>query len=400
MMGRISFDTVGAGLAGVLEYVPRVLLQEAIIVTLAIFFIIAVIILLMSGVRIVQPYEQGLWIVLGRYKHKLNPGFNWVYPMVSQVIKLDLRTQVLDVPRQEVITKDNSPTNVDAVIYLRIIDPEKTYFEVSNYKLATMALAQTTLRSIIGDMELDEVLYNREAINTRLRDTLDEATDGWGVKVEAVEIREVDPVGRVKAAMEEQTSAERTRRAAILTADGEKRSAILKAEGEKRSRILEAEGLRQAQILEAEGHRVAQILDRQGEAQGLRILSLGSAQLDQKSLSVLSLQALRDLGQTEATKFVLPFEITSLIRSASAYVRGGQEENKQDVTSHDELTKRIGDPTDVLGPIPSPQELQQQLGAIEQEMTKEQQETERLAEQMKKRAGKGGDEPQGAGGKE
>lgn len=384
--------------SGVFDYAPRVLMQETIIIVLAIFIIVAVIILLMSGVRIIQPYEQGLWIVLGRYKQKLNPGFNWVYPMVSQVIKLDLRTQVLDVPRQEVITKDNSPTNVDAVIYIRIIDPEKTYFEVANYKLATMALAQTTLRSIIGDMELDEVLYNREAINTRLRDILDEATDGWGVKVEAVEIREVDPVGRVKAAMEEQTSAERTRRAAILTADGEKRSAILRAEGEKRSRILEAEGLRQAQILEAEGHRVAQILDRQGEAQGLRILALGSSQLDQKSLSVLSLQALRDLGQTEATKFVLPFEVTSLIRGASAYVRGGIDPAKEDVTSHDDLVKYIGDPTDVLGPIPSPKELKEQLGAIEQEMTKEQAETERLAEQMKKRAGKGGSEPAETGG--
>ena len=135
--------------------------------------------------------------------------------------------------------------------------------------MATLYLAQTTLRSLIGDMELDEILYQREKINTHLRDILDTATDRWGVKVEAVEIREVDPVGPVKAAMEEQTSAERERRAAILRADGNKRSSILKAEGAKRSRILQAEGLRQSAILEAEGERLARILRAQGDAQKL-----------------------------------------------------------------------------------------------------------------------------------
>jgi regulator of protease activity HflC (stomatin/prohibitin superfamily) len=123
----------------------------------------------------------------------LNPGFNWVYPLISEVIRMDLRTQVLDVPRQEVITKDNSPTNVDAIVYVRVIDPEKAYFEVVNYHVATISLSQTTLRSVVGDMELDEILYNRDFINTKLRDILDEATDAWGVKVEAVEIREVVP---------------------------------------------------------------------------------------------------------------------------------------------------------------------------------------------------------------
>ena len=121
---------------------------------ISVLILIAIIIIALTGVRIVQPYEQGLWIVLGRYKGKLNPGFNWVYPLISQVVKLDLRTQVLDVPRQEVITKDNSPTNVDAIIYLRVVVPDKAFFEVTNYKVATIALAQTTLRSILGDMEL------------------------------------------------------------------------------------------------------------------------------------------------------------------------------------------------------------------------------------------------------
>ncbi|EQD70890.1 SPFH domain-containing protein/band 7 family protein, partial [mine drainage metagenome] len=162
-------------------------------------------------------------------------------------------------------------------------------YKVQDYHVATVALAQTTLRSVIGDMELDEVLYNRERINTRLRDILDEATDRWGVRVEAVEIKEVDPVGPVKAAMEEQTSAERQRRAAVLRADGEKRSAILVSEGQKRSRILQAEGVRQSKILEAEGSRMATILEAQGEAQRLRILALGAGTLDAKALTVLSL---------------------------------------------------------------------------------------------------------------
>lgn len=356
---------------------------DPILVTIGIFLLIALVVILISGVRIVQPYEQGLWIVLGKYKHKLNPGFNWVYPLISQVVKLDLRTQVLDVPRQEVITKDNSPTNVDAVIYIKIVDPEKTYFEVSNYKLATIALAQTTLRSVIGDMELDEVLYNRDAINTRLRDTLDEATDAWGVKVEAVEIREVDPVGRVKAAMEEQTSAERTRRAAILIADGEKRSAILKAEGDKRSRILQAEGVRQSKILEAEGERLAQILERQGEAQGLRILALGSAPLDQKSLTVLSLDALKQLGEGQATKIVLPFEVSSLLRGAASYISGGIDPTDKSDTSYEELAKYVGNPNDVLGPIPSAAELKEELLVIEEETAAETKKAEQLAKMAK-----------------
>ncbi len=218
---------------------------------------------------IIQPYEQGIYIRLGNFQHTLDPGVNIVPPFISQVIKIDLRTQVLDVPRQEVITKDNSPTNVDAIIYIKVVDVSKAYFEVTNYKAATINLAQTTLRSVIGDMELDEILYNRERINTHLRQVLDEATDAWGVRVESVEIREVDPVAQVKDAMEEQTAAERQRRAAILRADGQKRSAILEAEGNRRSKILNAEGNRQSKILNAEGSRMARIL----EAQGGRIFS-------------------------------------------------------------------------------------------------------------------------------
>ena len=353
---------------------------------LAILILVGLIIVALTGIRIVQPYEQGLWIVLGKFKGKRNPGFNWVYPLISTFVKMDLRTQVLDVPRQEVITKDNSPTNVDAILYLRVVTPEKAFFEVTNYRQATLGLAQTTLRSLIGDMDLDEVLYNRDAINTRLRDILDDATTNWGVKVEAVEIREVEPVGRVKAAMEEQTSAERERRAAILRADGEKRAAILSAEGEKQSRILQAEGLRQAQVLEAEGQRVAQILQRQGEAQGLRILALGSATLDKKALTVLSLDSINKLGATPATKIVLPFELTSLVRGASDYVRGGADEPPRDgAASVDELERIVGDAERILGRIPSPEELTKEVSVIEKELAAETSAAEQMASAVEKK---------------
>lgn len=352
---------------------------------LAVLILVGLIVVSLTGVRIIQPYEQGLWIVLGKYRGKKNPGFNWVYPLISQVIKLDLRTQVLDVPRQEVISKDNSPTNVDAVVYLRVVTPEKAFFEVTDYRHATIALAQTTLRSIVGDMELDEILYNRDVINTRLRDILDEATTNWGVRVESVEIREVDPVGRVKAAMEEQTSAERERRAAILRADGQKRAAILSAEGEKRSRILQAEGVRQAKVLEAEGTRVAQILERQGEAQGLRILALGGATLDQKSLTVLSLGALTRLGEGQATKIVLPFEVSTLLKNASQYIKSGADEPPREAASVGDLERVIGDADKVLGRIPSPEELTKELVTIEQETARETQRIEEMAKESAKR---------------
>ena len=141
------------------------------------FIAIVIVAIMMTGFWIIKPYEQGLLMVLGSFKRKLNPGLNFVPPLISVVEKLDLRTQTLDVPRQEVITKDNSPTNVDAIIYIKVIQPDKAFFEVQNYKSATIYLAQTTLRSVIGEMELDEILSNRERINSQLRDILDEVTD-------------------------------------------------------------------------------------------------------------------------------------------------------------------------------------------------------------------------------
>ncbi len=305
---------------------------------ITVFLIIVIVIIFARGVVIVQPYEQGLQIRLGQYIGRMNPGFRWVVPLITVVKKLDLRTEVMDVPRQEVITKDNSPTNVDAIVYVRVIDPEKAFFEVMNYRAATVALAQTSLRGIIGDMELDEVLYNRDVINARLRDILDRETDAWGVKVERVE------------AMTEQTAAERERRAAILRADGEKRAAILKAEGNRQSIILEAEGERQSKILRAEGERLSRILQAQGEAQGLRILSVGARPLDRRAITVLSLDALKKMAEGQATKIIFPFELSSIVKQAAEYL--GAPVEAPDVPEGTELP-----PEDILGEIPGPEAL-------------------------------------------
>ena len=342
-------------------------------------FIVGVIILLVivRGIWTIQPYQQGIVTVLGSFKRIINPGFNFVNP-IARVIRVDLRTQVLEVPRQEVITKDNSPTNVDAIIYIKVVDSPKAFFQVQDYHVATVALAQTTLRSIIGDMELDEILYNRDRINTRLRDILDEATDRWGVRVEAVEIKEVDPVGPVKAAMEEQTAAERQRRAAVLRADGEKRSAILVAEGQKRSRILQAEGVRQSKILEAEGGRVATILDAQGEAQRLRILSLGAGTLDAKALTVLSLDTVARVGDGQATKILFPFEFTRLVEGASEYLGTSRAVPDRSINTLDELQRTVGTIDDVLGPIPRQQELLSEIKSIEDEIKAESEESTKM----------------------
>ncbi len=345
--------------------------QTAWIIALVIIIIIFAVVAGRTAFHIIQPYEQGIWIVLGNFRRTLEPGVNIVPPFISDVITIDLRTQVLDVPRQEVITKDNSPTNVDAIIYIKVVDVEKAFFEVTDHKAATINLAQTTLRSVIGDMELDEILYNRERINTHLREVLDEATDDWGVRVESVEIREVDPVPQVKDAMEEQTAAERERRAAILRADGQKRSAILEAEGNRRSKILNAEGKRQSRILNAEGTRMKKILEAQGEGQRLRVLSLGANTLDEKALTYLSLDTLKDMSEGEATKILFPFEVTKLMEGASNYLGASREVPSREPIEIESLEDIVGKADEILGEIPGRSEMKEKIDQIEKKVKEE-----------------------------
>ena len=332
-------------------------------VLLLILIVVTVVILWTTIVQIEQ-YEAGVALRLGKFYAMLNPGWNFVVPLITMVYKIDLRIQVLDVPRQEVITKDNSPTMVDAVVYYRVADAKKAVLSIANYRLAIVNMSTTNLRGLVGDMELDELFSKRDYINSTLTNKLDVETDPWGIKVDNVEIREVDPSPNVKAAMEEQTSAERERRAAILKADGQKRSAILQAEGDKQSRILEAEGVRQAKVLEAQGERTKTILEKQGEAQGLRITAMGASALDAKALTVLSLDSLKALGAGPATKFVIPFEISKLLEGASEYVGYSKKVGDRELSGIKELESALGKTEDILGPIPTAKEMAAEIEAI------------------------------------
>ncbi|BES82186.1 SPFH domain-containing protein [Pyrodictium abyssi] len=340
--------------------------------------------LVAAGVRVIRPWEVGIYIRLGRFIGILRPGLHWVPPFISSVHRIDLRTQVVDIPRQEVITRDNSPVVVDAIVYFRVVDPKKAFFEVEDYRMAVVALAQTTLRSVIGDMELDEILYNRAAINARLRRILDEATDKWGVRVESVEIREVEPSPTVKKAMEEQTAAERERRAAILRADGERRAAILQAEGEKQAMILRAEGERASRVLRAEGERMALILRALGEAQRLRVLTAASAAMTPQALSILAMETLQELGRGKATKIVVPYEVTRLLETLSSHIAGAAEKPQPGRTDVEALQEALQRLEQLLGPLPRSEELMSEVKRLQEEAEQlRRQSPEKLEELLK-----------------
>ncbi len=359
-------------------------MEQQILLAITVLAVLVILVCAFSGVKIVQPYEQAIYMRLGKFVRVLNQGLNIVCPLVNKVVKIDLRTEVMDVPKQEVITKDNSPVGVDAIIYIKVTDPKNAFFEVTDYRLATVNLAQTTLRSVIGQMELDEILSSREKINVQLRDTLDENTDKWGVRVETVEIKEVDPATKVKDSMEEQTSAERKRRAAILEADGMKRAAILEAEGKKKSRILEAEGVRQSMILEAEGKRLATILESQGEAQKLRITSVGAASLDSKALSVLSMNTLQKVGEGASSKIFFPMEFTKLVNGISDYMGSAEKVPDRAVSDMGDVKENIGDPDDLLGPIPTQEDIKRETEEFKKTVENDISESNSIAESSKK----------------
>jgi regulator of protease activity HflC (stomatin/prohibitin superfamily) len=265
-----------------------------------------------SAVEVVQAYERAALTVFGEYRGLLEPGLNLVVPFVSRATTFDLRTQTVDVPTQEAITRDNSPVTADAVVYVRVMDAERTFLEVDDYRRATLLLAQTTLRAVIGDMELDETLSRRDRINERIRRELDRPTDEWGVRVESVEVREVKPSADVENAMEEQTSAERRRRATILEAQGERRSAVERAQGDRQSNVLRAQGEKRASVLEAQGDAISTVL-RARSAE-----SMGERAIVDKGMETLS-----EIGGSESTTFLLPQELTSLVGRYGRRLTGG-----------------------------------------------------------------------------
>jgi regulator of protease activity HflC (stomatin/prohibitin superfamily) len=278
-----------------------------------------------SAVEIVQAYEQRALTVFGEYRTLLDPGLHFVPPFVSRTYRFDLRTQTLDVPRQEAITRDNSPVTANAVVYIRVRDPKRAFLGVDNYRRATSLLAQTTLRAVLGDMELDDTLSRREEINARIRDELDEPTDEWGVRIEAVEVKEVNPSRDVVSAMEQQSSAERHRRAMILEAQGERVSAVERAEGRRTAAITRAQGEKQAQILEAQGESVSTVLRAKAAE------SMGERAVIDKGM-----ETLRSIGQGDSTTFVLPQELTSLLGRYGTHLTGSDAQtDRVELESHE-----------------------------------------------------------------
>ncbi|WP_418284369.1 SPFH domain-containing protein [Halorubrum sp. DTA46] len=272
------------------------------LVSVGLLFLLLVVVTLWQSFEIVDAYEKKTLTVFGEYRKLLEPGISIIPPFVSRTYPFDMRTQTLDVPRQEAITRDNSPVTADAVVYIKVMDAKKAFLEVDDYKKAVSNLAQTTLRAVLGDMELDDTLNKRQEINAKIRKELDEPTDEWGIRVESVEVREVNPSKEVQQAMEQQTSAERRRRAMILEAQGERRSAVEQAEGDKQSNIIRAQGEKQSQILEAQGDAISTVLRaRSAESMG------------ERAIIERGMETLEEIGKGESTTFVLPQELTSLV---------------------------------------------------------------------------------------
>jgi regulator of protease activity HflC (stomatin/prohibitin superfamily) len=269
-------------------------------------------VLLAMSVRVVPEYRRLVVFRLGRSLGSRGPGLVFLIPFVDQGQPVDLREVFFDVPQQTCITADNASVSIDLLVYDKVIDPERSVMEVENFTGAARGLAITTLRAVVGAMDLDDVLSKRDEINRVLHEKLDNVTDRWGIRVMAVEIREVIPPKDIAEAMTRQMAAERNRRAMITEANGEREAAIARAEGEKQSSILRAEGDRQATILAAEGDRQGAILRAEGFAQALDAIFKVARNVDSKTLTLQYLEALKALGEGNATKFVIPTEFVNL----------------------------------------------------------------------------------------
>ena len=297
-----------------------------------------VIVLVSAGVKVVPQSETRVIERLGRFHAVLPPGLNIIWPFIdkpkmvytrsmvgnyARIVStsvIDLREQVYDFPSQQVITKDNVTTEINALIYFQIVDPKKSVYEIENLPNAIEKLTQTSLRNVIGELELDETLTSRDTINSKLQAILDEATNKWGVKVNRVELQDITPPESVRVAMEKQMQAERNRRAEILNAEGEKKSLILRSEGEKQSQINQAEAIKQAEILRAEGESRAKVLVAEAEAEAIRCVAeaIKESQTDPATymLAMKYIETLKEMtsGQDNKTVYV-PYEASGVLGS-------------------------------------------------------------------------------------
>ena len=277
-------------------------------------------VVLASAIRIVPEYQRLVIFRLGRCIGAKGPGIIFLIPVIDQAQKVDLREQVREIPHQTSITKDNAAISVDFIWYYKVLDPTSSVLQVGNFETAAQGMATTTLRSVIGGINLDDVLSERDQINAMLRTRLDEVTERWGVKVTNVEIREIIPPREITDAMNRQMSAERDRRALVTESTGQREAAINVAQGEKQAAILRAEGQKEAAIREAEGQREAQLLRAQGFADALQRIFETAQGIDQKTMTLQYFDTLNELGQSPATKFIFPMEFTSLLEN---FTKGG-----------------------------------------------------------------------------
>ncbi|WP_455383329.1 SPFH domain-containing protein [Salinispira pacifica] len=280
------------------------------IVDIVIWAVVLVVILstLLSSIKVVREYQRLVVFRLGRLLKTKGPGLVFLIPIVDRAVWADLREIYLEIPRQTCITQDNAPIDIDFLIYSRVIDPALSVVQVNNFAGASQGIATTTLRAVIGDIPLDDVLAKREDINRVLRSKLDEVTERWGVKVTSVEIREIVPPREIQDAMNRQMSAERNRRAMVTESEGKRQSTILVAEGDKQSRILRAEGERQSAILQAEGYAAA--LER----------VFGSAsKVDEKTMVLQYLDAMKEIGASPSAKYLFPMELMEFLKPLRRY---------------------------------------------------------------------------------
>lgn len=268
---------------------------------------------LANAIRIVPEYQRLVVFRLGRCVGARGPGIVLLIPIIDRGVKVDLREQVREIPQQTSITKDNAPISIDFLWYFKLIDPTQSVLQVGNFEAAAAGIAATTLRAVIGGIPLDDVLSQREHINTMLRTRLDEVTERWGVKVTNVEIREIIPPRDVQDAMNRQMTAERVRRAVVTESTGTREAAVNVAEGEKQAAILRAEGLKQSSILAAEGERQAQLLRAEGFAQALESIYAAASKVDQKTMTLQYFETLKAMGMGPSTKYIFPMEFTSLL---------------------------------------------------------------------------------------
>jgi regulator of protease activity HflC (stomatin/prohibitin superfamily) len=275
--------------------------------------LLLLLIILPNAIKIVREYQRLVVFRLGRSIGTKGPGIVFLIPLVDRAVTVELRELYLEIPHQSAITEDNATISIDFIIFYKVVNAVMSVVEVGNFAGAAQNIAATTLRSVVGDMSLDDVLAKREQMNEILRVKLDEVTERWGVKVTNVEIREIIPPPMVQEAMTRQMSAERTRRAVVTEAEGSKQAAVTVAEGNKQAAILNAEGNKQAAILSAEGNRQAAILNAEGFALALQRIFETAQGLDANTMSLQYLEALKELGASEATKFIIPLELSSLL---------------------------------------------------------------------------------------